>query len=181
MEDFFLDAPGFLPQPPYLERQKKNSWASSMPGWDATNRRTTERCPPKAASCKARWPSSVLTVVVFLEVEWTIFTWKKWGNLFIFLANSWKKNAGLGYSEVMKREKGWEKGTFPLAFENVRSWPGQGHLLSQASPRWLLQALSRATRWLLSDHDDWPSAMGSFPKNLSFFRVKIQKWPSNSG
>lgn len=75
-----------------------------------------------------------------------------------------------------------EKGaTFPLAFENVRSWPGQGHLLSQASPRWLLQALSRATRWLLSGHDDWPSAMGSFRENLSFFRVKNPKNDHQTG
>lgn len=132
-----------------------------MPGWDATNRRTTERCPPKAASCKARWPSSVLTGKFF----WRLNSVK----------NSWKKCRVRLFRSYEHGERMRKGATFPLAFENVRSWPGQGHLLSQASPRWLLQALSRATRWLLSDHDDWPSAMGSFPENLSFFRVKNPK------
>lgn len=105
---------------------KKNSWASSMPGWDATNRRTTERCPPKAASCKARWPSSVLTGKFF----WRLNSVK----------NSWKKCRVRLFRSYEHGERMRKGATFPLAFENVRSWPGQGHLLSQASPRWLLQA-----------------------------------------
>ena len=144
-----------------------------MPGWDA-NRRTTERCPPKAASCKARWPSSVLTGKFFWRLNGPSSPGKNGVDLFIF-PGILGKNAGLGYSEVMNMEKGWERGNFSTCLRKcqVMTWPRTSSQPSIAKviASGTLKSNSVAAKW------PWRLAKcnGVFPKKPQLFSGEKSK------